>query len=82
MHLKSLEPVEHRPVYKRVDLNPVRKAPFNFDVAPPAWKLEAERQRCERIWQITKQTAIGTNAPAVEPVTVPADVDMSGWDAA
>ena len=91
----SIEPIDHIPIYKRIkigsDYSP--GSPMPTSVPQPVY---AEQQRRlaegERIWAITRQTAIGTNAPTIAPTppepgddTAPSEitaVDTSGWDAA
>jgi hypothetical protein len=77
---RNAEPIEHRQVYKPINLHLVRRPP---EAADPVDLLgEAlRRTKAERIWKITKQTAEGCNAPSVEPAPQP-EVCTDGWDAA
>jgi hypothetical protein len=57
----SIEPCDHVPVYKRIELRPVRRPE-----PPEPVNARAERIRsaeADRIWAITKQTAEGCNQP-------------------
>lgn len=92
---REIDPVEHRPIYHRIPIGSDYKpgSPMPTSVPQPVY---AEQQRRlaegERIWAITRQTAIGTNAPTIAPTppepgadTAPSEitaVDTSGWDAA
>jgi hypothetical protein len=60
----SVEPIAHRPVYKRIELHPVRAK----ELPEPVNALQEllRDAEAERIWQITRQTAMGTNQPAGE----------------
>lgn len=61
---RDITPIEHRPVYKRIETRPVRVAEL------PEPRNALQELLCdaeaERIWQITRQTAMGTNQPAGE----------------
>lgn len=57
----SIEPIAHMPVYKRIELRPVR-----VREPPEPVNARAERIRsaeADRIWAITRQTAEGCNQP-------------------
>jgi hypothetical protein len=57
----SIEPIAHMPVYKRIELRPVR-----VREPPEPVNARAERIRsaeADRIWTITRQTAEGCNQP-------------------
>jgi hypothetical protein len=57
----SIEPIAHMPVYKRIELRPVRVREL-----PEPVNARAERIRsaeADRIWAITRQTAEGCNQP-------------------
>jgi hypothetical protein len=62
--IRSLEPIEHRPVYKRIDLHPVRAK----ELPEPTNALQEllRSTEADRIWAITRQTAEGCNQPAAE----------------
>lgn len=71
----DVTPSSHTPPYKRIDFTPVRRP---IDPADPIDLLAVamDKLKTDRLWQITKQAAQGTNQP-----TVP-EVDSSGWEAA
>jgi hypothetical protein len=60
--MKSIEPCDHVPVYKRIELGVRRREPpAIIETIRPYISVEKQ----EQIWAITRQTAIGTNAPAI-----------------
>jgi hypothetical protein len=78
---RAVEPIGHIPVYKPIDFRPVRKP--SEPAGPVDLLTEAlRRMKAERIWQITRQTAEGCNAPSIAPAETAPVVDMSGWEAA
>ena len=57
----TIEPIAHVPVYRRIELRPVR-----VRVPPEPVNARAEhirRAEADRIWAITRQTAEGCNPP-------------------
>lgn len=59
--MSIIEPCGHVPIYKPIDIHPVRTPE-----PPEPVNAHAERARradADRIWAITKQTAEGCNQP-------------------
>lgn len=83
--MKSIDPIEHRPVYRRIPIGSDYKPgpPMPASIPQPVYaEQQARLAEGERIWALVKQTAMGTNAPTVVPASQEPDVDTSGWDAA
>lgn len=61
----GIEILSHTPPYRRVDLSPVRRA---IEPADPIdlLAIAMDKLKIERLWQITKQAAQGTNQPTPE----------------
>ena len=77
----DINPSSHIPPYKRIDLTPVRRP---TEPADPIDLLAVamDKLKVERLWQITKQAAQGTNQPSIAPVEHVQEVDSSGWEVA
>lgn len=79
MFARNAEPIANVPVYKRIDLNPrycsqwcgQYGCPCGSRLSsrgPATWEIcdaLMRKHEGERIWALIKQTAEGTNAPAV-----------------
>lgn len=91
----DMQPCDHIPVYKRIKIGSDYHSgpPVPTSIPQPVYaEQQARLAEGERIWAITRQTAMGTNAPTVAPIapepcadTAPSEitaVDTSGWDAA
>ncbi len=64
MFARDAEPIANVPPLKRVDLNPPR--PADPIVSPTTWEIcdaLMKQHEANRIWELVKQTASGTNAP-------------------
>ena len=74
----DINPSSHTPPYKRIDFRPVRRP---IEPADPIDLLAVAmaKLKTERLWQITKQAAQGTNQPSIAPVEHVQEVCQDGW---
>ena len=71
---RDAEPIEHRPVYKRIDLGspkPTAPSPVNVDVYKTAYERDRLLREGERLWRLVRQSA-GDRTQEPEPPPAPA----------
>jgi hypothetical protein len=60
--MASIEPIDHVPVYRRIEIGQRRHEPPTIVEAIRPY-ITAEQQ--DRLWAITRQTAEGCNQPSI-----------------